>query len=130
MDHQEARLTVRDQGPGFDLSALPDPRDPETYRDGWEEVRDIATRAGRYASAITGAMYLTLKIDNDAAAAQARMAAFFDAYYPGRGEQIARTRPWYAGGASGAASSSFFIRFMPLMTMKMAKATITKSSTV
>jgi hypothetical protein len=66
-------------------------------------------------------MYLTLRIDDDAAAAKARMVAFFDSYYPGRGEQIRQSRPWYAGDAAGAAdylaafadagASHFAIRF-------------------
>ena len=46
---------------------------------------------------------------------------FFEAYYPGRGEQMCLSRPWYAGGALGAAeyllayakagASHFVLRF-------------------
>ena len=82
---------------------MPDPREAASYRDGWTEVGHIAAGAGRDPSALTAAMYLTLRIDDDAAAARARMAAFFDSYYPGRGEQIAQSRPWYAGSPAGAA---------------------------
>ncbi len=100
---------------------FPDPAEPAAYREGWAEVRDIAAKAGRNPSAITGAMYLTMRIDNDAAEAAARMSEFFNSYYPGRGAQIMRSRPWYAGGAAGAAdylaayaeagASHFTIRF-------------------
>ena len=100
---------------------IPDPREAAHYRDGWAEVGNIAAKTGRDPAAITGAMYLTLGIDNDLAAAEARMGAFFDSYYPGRGEQIRRSRPWYAGSATGAAdylasyeeagASHFVIRF-------------------
>lgn len=83
---------------------FPDPRDVGTYRDGWAEVKNIATKIGRDPSAITGAMYLTLRIDDDAAAAEARIASFFDSYYPGRGEQICQAKPWYGGNAEGAAA--------------------------
>lgn len=33
-NHEEATITVTDEGPGFDVSSLPDPTDPEN----WEEV--------------------------------------------------------------------------------------------
>lgn len=82
---------------------FPDPSEPAAYAEGWAEVKDIAAKAGRDPSTITGAMYLTMRIDNDAATADARMTAFFNSYYPGRGEQIMRSRPWYAGSADGAA---------------------------
>ena len=58
---------------------IPDPREAADYGDGWAEVKDIAAKAGRDPSAITGAMYLTLRIDDDAAMAEARMSAFFEA---------------------------------------------------
>ncbi len=74
----------------------------ERYRDMWAEVGAIAAEAGRDPAAITGAMYMTLRIDDDVAAAEARIGAFLEAYYPGRGEQMTRVQAWYAGDASGA----------------------------
>jgi len=82
---------------------FPDPQDAETYREGLSNVKDIATKAGRDPSAISSAMYLTLRIDEDAIAAENRIASFFDSYYPGRGEQIRQAKPWYGGSATGAA---------------------------
>ena len=93
----------------------------EQYRDMWTEVRNFATEAGRDASAITGAMYMTLRVDDDVAAAEARIGEFLEAYYPGRGEQMMRSQALYAGGAAGAVDylsayadagvSHFVIRF-------------------
>ena len=66
--------------------------------------------AGRDPAAITGAMYMSLRIDDDVAAAEARIGAFLEAYYPGRGEQMTRVQAWYAGDASGAVESLAAIR--------------------
>ena len=64
---------------------------------------------------------MTLRIDDDVAAAKARIGTFLEAYYPGRGEQMTRVQAWYAGDASGAAEylaayaaagvSHFVVRF-------------------
>lgn len=100
---------------------MPDPREAEVYGEGWRAVQDMAAAAGRDPSSITGAMYLTLRIDDDAATADAHMTAFFDSYYPGRGAQMKQNKPWFAGSAAGAAdylssfaeagASHFVIRF-------------------
>jgi probable F420-dependent oxidoreductase len=100
---------------------MPDPREAADYGDGWEAVKTIAAQQGRDPSAITAALYLTLRIDEDEAAARAQMDAFFENYYPGRGAQMCRTKPWYAGSAAGAGdylnayaqagASHFVIRF-------------------
>lgn len=93
----------------------------EKYCDMWTNVRNIATEAGRDPSAITGAMYMTLRIDDDAAAAEARICEFLDAYYSGRGQKMMQFQAFYAGGAAGAVEylsayaqagvSHFVIRF-------------------
>jgi probable F420-dependent oxidoreductase len=82
---------------------FPDPREAETYGEGWAKVQDMAATSGRDPSSITAAMYLTLRIDDEVAVADAHMAAFFDSYYPGRGAQMKQNKPWFAGSAAGAA---------------------------
>jgi probable F420-dependent oxidoreductase len=82
---------------------FPDPPDAGGYRDGWAKVAETATATGRDPSSITRAMYLTLRIDDDVAAAHARIGEFFDAYYPGRGDHLAKIKPWFAGSAAGTA---------------------------
>ena len=100
---------------------IPDPPKAEQFREGWSKVQSTASRAGRDPAKITGAMYMTIRIDEEAAAAERCIEEFFEAYYPGRGEQMRLSRPWYAGGALGAAeyllayakagASHFVLRF-------------------
>ena len=82
---------------------MPHPPKAKGFREGWIKVKNTASKAGRDPTKITGAMYMTLKIDEDAAAAEANIEKFFEAYYPGRGEQIRLSSSWYAGGVLGAA---------------------------
>ena len=79
---------------------FPNAPDPEEWRTQWREIHDIAREAGRDPGTLTGAVYLTLTIDDDKATAEARMDQFMINYYgrPGmRGRQAN-----YAGPASGA----------------------------
>jgi probable F420-dependent oxidoreductase len=69
----------------------------------WREIQDIAREAGRDPAALTGAIYLTLTIDEDAARAEQRIDAFMVNYY-GQPAQAMRSRQAnYAGPAAGAA---------------------------
>ena len=75
---------------------------------GWgaqfREIRDIARDAGRDPAALTGAIYLTLTIDEDKARAEQRLDAFFENYY-GQPPAVMRGRQAnYAGPAAGAAA--------------------------
>jgi alkanesulfonate monooxygenase SsuD/methylene tetrahydromethanopterin reductase-like flavin-dependent oxidoreductase (luciferase family) len=95
--------------------------DAEKFRGMWAEVQTIARDAGRDPGALTGAMYVTMCIDEDAARAEDRIGEFLEAYYPGRGEVMKRAQAWYAGSAAGAADwleayaqagvSHFIVRF-------------------
>ena len=79
---------------------FPNAPDPEEWRTQWAEIHGIAREAGRDPAALTGAVYLTLTIDDDKETAEARMDQFMINYYgrPGmRGRQAN-----YAGPASGA----------------------------
>ena len=75
---------------------------PEEYPVQIEEVRAAARAAGRDPKAITGAMYLTLAIDDDTARADARIDSYLAHYYglPAAGMR-ARQR-CFAGPAEGA----------------------------
>jgi alkanesulfonate monooxygenase SsuD/methylene tetrahydromethanopterin reductase-like flavin-dependent oxidoreductase (luciferase family) len=79
---------------------FPNSPDPEQWRAQWREIHDIAREAGRDPAKLTGAVYLTLTIDDDKAAAEARMDQFMISYYgrPGMRDRQAN----YAGPASGA----------------------------
>ncbi|MBV9553068.1 MAG: LLM class flavin-dependent oxidoreductase [Alphaproteobacteria bacterium] len=75
---------------------------------GWgaqfREICDIARDAGRDPASVTGAIYLTLTIDEDQARAEQRLDAFFENYY-GQPPAVMRGRQAnYAGPAAGAAA--------------------------
>src|SRR3954469_22361080 len=76
---------------------FPNAPDPERYRTQWQEIRTIARDAGRDPEAITGAVYLTLTIDDDTAAAEARMNRFMETYYGQPAAAMRARQANYAG---------------------------------
>jgi len=76
---------------------------PELFADAWREVQAMRAAAGRAAAPFDGAMYITLCVDDDRARAEARIGAFLEAYYPGRGEMMKRNQAWFAGPAAAVA---------------------------
>ena len=70
----------------------------------WAEVQAAARAAGRDPAALTGAMYLTLAIDEDAAAAEAKIDGFLEHYYGLRPDVMRKRQMCYAGSAAGAAA--------------------------
>ncbi|MBV9827276.1 MAG: LLM class flavin-dependent oxidoreductase [Alphaproteobacteria bacterium] len=82
---------------------FPNAPNPERWREQWAEIHRIAREAGRDPAALTGAVYLTLTIDENKAAAEARMDDFVQTYY-GQPAAVMRARQAnYAGPAEGAA---------------------------
>jgi len=73
------------------------------YAGQWAEVKAAARAAGRDADALTGAMYLTMSIDDDAAHAESRIDAYLERYYGQRADVMRKRQMCYAGPASGAA---------------------------
>lgn len=73
---------------------------------GWgaqfREIRDIARDAGRDPADVTGAIYLTLTIDEDASRANRRMDAFMENYYGQPAAAMRGRQANYAGPAAGA----------------------------
>jgi alkanesulfonate monooxygenase SsuD/methylene tetrahydromethanopterin reductase-like flavin-dependent oxidoreductase (luciferase family) len=78
--------------------------DAPTFATQWQEVRAIAHAAGRDPDALTGAMYLTVALDLDAARAEARLNAFLERYYGVPAEVLRRRQASYAGPAEGLAA--------------------------
>jgi probable F420-dependent oxidoreductase len=79
---------------------FPNAPSPERWRAQWDEIHAIARNAGRDPAQLTGAVYLTMTIDEDNARAEERMNAFMLSYY-GRTDMRARQAN-YAGPAAGA----------------------------
>ncbi|HEX2944151.1 MAG TPA: LLM class flavin-dependent oxidoreductase [Rhodopila sp.] len=68
---------------------------------GLRHVRDVARANGRDAAAISGAMYLTVSLDDDAARAEDRLNQFLERYYEQPAPVLRRRQACYAGPSGG-----------------------------
>ena len=83
---------------------MPNAGDAVQWGRQWSEIQRIAREAGRDPAALTGAMYLTLSIEEDVARANERLDRYLEHYY-GQPAAVLRTRQeCYAGAASGVAA--------------------------
>jgi len=69
----------------------------------WREIQGIAREAGRDPAELTGAIYLTLTIDEDKSRAEQRMDGFMENYYGVPPAAMRGRQANYAGPAAGAA---------------------------
>jgi alkanesulfonate monooxygenase SsuD/methylene tetrahydromethanopterin reductase-like flavin-dependent oxidoreductase (luciferase family) len=79
------------------------PSDSAAWGAQWRDVQGQVKALGRDAGAFTGAIYLTLALDDDAEKANAKVDAFLESYYM---QPASRLRTWqacYGGPAEGAA---------------------------
>jgi len=83
---------------------FPNAPDAATYARQLAEIHSIRRTAGRDVAGFTGAMYLTLAIDDDAARAEARMDAFLEGYYGQPAAVLRRRQVCYAVPAGGVAA--------------------------
>ncbi len=83
---------------------FPNSPDPERWRAQWTEILAIARAVGRDPARLTGAVYLTLAIDENAAQADERMNAFIESYYGRPAAEMRARQATYAGPAAGAAA--------------------------
>jgi probable F420-dependent oxidoreductase len=81
---------------------LPNGSSPAEWTRQWGEIKAHAQAAGRDPDQLTGAMYLTLSVDDDAARASQRLDAYFEQYYHQPAATIRTRQASYAGPASGA----------------------------
>jgi len=75
----------------------------EQWRQQWAEIRTIARQARRNPTALTGAIYLSVVVDDDTARANDRLDHYLERYY---GQPAAAVRKWqacYAGSGEGLA---------------------------
>ena len=82
---------------------FPNGPDAASFAAGMASIAETASAAGRDSARITGAMYLTLAIDDDASRAGARMDAFLENYYGQRPDVMRKRQVTFAGPAAGAA---------------------------
>ena len=82
---------------------FPNGVDPATFKEQMAEVRQAATDAGRDGDALTAAFYLTVAIDDDPAAADARVDDYLERYYGQRPDIIRKRQLAYGGPLAGLA---------------------------
>ena len=82
---------------------FPNAPDPAAYATNWAQIHATARAAGRDPAALTGAMYLTVSLDDNAAQAEARLNAFLENYYGQPAPVLRRRQVCYAGPAEGVA---------------------------
>lgn len=81
---------------------FPNAPNAEQWANGWSEVRAIARDCGRDPGALTGAMYLTLAVNDVVARAEERLNGFLERYY-GQPAAVLRSRQaCFAGSPAGA----------------------------
>jgi len=82
---------------------LPNGQDARGWGEQWAQIQAIARNAGRDPTRLTGAIYLTAAVDENAARADERLNAYMEAYY-GQPAAVMRARQMsYAGPAAGLA---------------------------
>jgi alkanesulfonate monooxygenase SsuD/methylene tetrahydromethanopterin reductase-like flavin-dependent oxidoreductase (luciferase family) len=74
----------------------------EFFAERFPEIQTAARAAGRPADAVTGAVYVTLAIDADRAAAERRLHGFLETYYAAPARVLLARQACYAGPIEGA----------------------------
>jgi alkanesulfonate monooxygenase SsuD/methylene tetrahydromethanopterin reductase-like flavin-dependent oxidoreductase (luciferase family) len=80
---------------------FPNAPGPDHYRMQWGTIHQIARDAGRDPASLTGAVYLTLTVDDSSATAEARMDRFMENYYGRPAAEMRARQANYAGPAAG-----------------------------
>ena len=81
---------------------LPNVGSPDQWRTQWAEVRQHATAAGRDPTAMKGAMYLTLCVDENQARADTNLDRYLESYYNAPAPVLRKRQACYAGPIAGA----------------------------
>jgi alkanesulfonate monooxygenase SsuD/methylene tetrahydromethanopterin reductase-like flavin-dependent oxidoreductase (luciferase family) len=82
---------------------LPIAPDAQQWGRQWKEVKDIARAAGRDPDALTGAMYLTLSVDETGDRANERLNKYLEQYYSVPATVTRARQAVYAGPPEGVA---------------------------
>jgi alkanesulfonate monooxygenase SsuD/methylene tetrahydromethanopterin reductase-like flavin-dependent oxidoreductase (luciferase family) len=80
---------------------LPNAPDAKKWGELWKELQAAARNAGRDPGALTGAMYLTVAVDDDAGQADARLNDYLERYYNQPAAAMRARQACYAGTAEG-----------------------------
>lgn len=82
---------------------MPNGETPVQWQAKWQEVRRLAAAEGRDPARLTGAMYVTISVDEDVAAASQRLDAYLERYYGVPAPGLRARQTCYAGTAAGLA---------------------------
>lgn len=74
--------------------------DAPGYAARWQQVRDASVQAGREPDTLTGAVYLTISLDDDAERAEANVNGYLERYYQAPAAVMRKRQAVYAGPAS------------------------------
>jgi alkanesulfonate monooxygenase SsuD/methylene tetrahydromethanopterin reductase-like flavin-dependent oxidoreductase (luciferase family) len=77
------------------------PADPVVWGEKWASVKEQARAAGRNADAMTGALYLTLSVADNAGKAEENLMAYLNNYYGALGPKMRAGEACYAGPPEG-----------------------------
>jgi alkanesulfonate monooxygenase SsuD/methylene tetrahydromethanopterin reductase-like flavin-dependent oxidoreductase (luciferase family) len=80
---------------------LPIAPDAAQWRRQWAEVKEIAGSAGRDPDKLTGAMYVTVALDQDPGRANERLNAYLEQYYSQPAAAMRARQACYAGPSEG-----------------------------
>jgi alkanesulfonate monooxygenase SsuD/methylene tetrahydromethanopterin reductase-like flavin-dependent oxidoreductase (luciferase family) len=78
--------------------------EPSGWGDQWRNVQEMARAEGRDPAALTGAVYLTLSLDDDAERASDRIDAYLERYYGLPASRIRGNQACFAGPEAEAAA--------------------------
>jgi len=95
------RAGIERAGKHFD-GWFPTGPDAESFRDQLTQVREVASQAGRDPMAVAAAIYLTLRIDDDAKAADRHIDNYLSSYYGVPAAKIRKSQANFAGSEAGA----------------------------
>ena len=94
-------LTLQRAGSEFD-GWFPTGPNSESFSKGWEEVTRTATLEGRDPEALTGAVYLTISVDDDESKANGRIDAYLEEYYKQPAALMRKTQACFGGSIENA----------------------------
>lgn len=80
---------------------FPNSPSPADFPSKMAHIRSVARAHGREENAISGAVYLTVSVDDDTAAADARLNQFLEGYYDQPAATMRARQVCYAGGLNG-----------------------------
>ena len=79
------------------------PDDASEWGSLFREIQSVAKDSGRDPAAVTGAVYLTVALDDNAEAANARIDSYLEGYYSAPAAVIRKRQACYGGTAEGLA---------------------------